>query len=48
MAVRFKRLLQLKENNAKQFQNKSKTNPKQTQNKTIGFVSALRTCETKR
>jgi len=29
-----KRLLQLKQNNAKQIQNKSKANPKQTQNKT--------------
>jgi len=39
--VRLKRLLQLKQNNAKQVQKKSKTI-------CLGFVSALRTCETKR
>jgi len=36
-----KRLLQLKQNNPKQFQNKTKTI-------CFGLVSALRTCETKR
>jgi len=39
--LQLNRLIQLKQNNAKQFQNKTKTI-------CFGFVSALCTCETKR